>query len=43
MNYIKKIIMNAPGKIEDGDKHPIRQGFEMMESLLNNIGVDSSL
>ena len=43
MNYVKKIISNAPGKIEDGDKHPIRQGFQIMESILNSTGVDLAL
>ena len=43
MGYVKNMIRGAEGKIEDGDKHPIRQGFELMESILNNVGLDGGL
>lgn len=36
MTYIKKIISLAPGKIEDGEKHPIRQAFDLMISILDH-------
>lgn len=43
MSYVKKVVFNAPGKIEDGEKHPIRQGFELMESIIQNSGKDIAL
>ena len=42
MGYVRKVIQQAPGKIEDGDKHPIRQCFELLEALLASTGLIAS-